>query len=663
MTLRQIALLVVLFSCLSLISIGYSLESKSGQVSVERSLFPIMKDGKYGFIDVQGDIVIAPMYHYASDFHEGVAAVRRDGYYGYIDTAGAFISEEKFDYAERFINGTARVYIQERPYYINRKGELLFEHQFKELTGFGSQHYAVAETYSGKICLLDSKGRMLTDTIYRSINEFSDGFACAFVLTSYESDQVPQWDTNYTACVIDTNGRICVQPGHYSRIDRFSEGKAHAVRLKKNARGAREEIESVFIDRNGKKLFSVLNAGYTVGSHPAFSDNKLVVSILDTVSDKLFPGVIDVHGNLLFADSNFSEITPYYQGVAFAYTHTYGAWSFWMMIDASGKQLIKKIFTKVDFSSHAYGEHRVPFRNGRAMVKDEEHWYMIGTSGYPIETYATGKSFWDVEARSDSAILFRDTASSLWFADRSSPALKNYVWIDPATINDALVRVVFPDKDNCWGYVNRSGEEVWRSFTDETRSLQPLNIDFMNRGGFEAASFHPELREGGWWMSLNYYRSLDTAAFCFSPARFTLWVDTSSWCTYAPGVAGYRTFIINDSKDTLLFDAQDSYLDLKLQARDQAGEWKDIEYRPPSWCGNSYHSVFLPPQHYWESVIPCYEGAQRTKLRAVLSDGRKVSQKDDIVLYSNEIDGSINPAQFWRKREYFPYNVMDPYAQ
>ena len=32
-----------------------------------------------------------------------------------------------------------------------------------------------------------------------------------------------------------------------------------------------------------------------------------------------------------------------------------------------------------------------------------------------------------------------------------------------------------------------------------------------------------------------------------------------------------------------------------------------------------------------------------------------------IVIYSNEFQGSINPAQFWRKRGYTPQGLMDPY--
>jgi len=35
--------------------------------------------GKYGFIDTNGNEIVAPVYDYASDFREGIAVVCKDG--------------------------------------------------------------------------------------------------------------------------------------------------------------------------------------------------------------------------------------------------------------------------------------------------------------------------------------------------------------------------------------------------------------------------------------------------------------------------------------------------------------------------------------------------------------------------------------------------------
>ena len=43
------------------------------------------------------------------------------------------------------------------------------------------------------------------------------------------------------------------------------------------------------------------------------------------------------------------------------------------------------------------------------------------------------------------------------------------------------------------------------------------------------------------------------------------------------------------------------------------------------------------------------------------NDKSTKGNKKEIVIYSNIINGSINAGQFWRKPEYFPSGLMDPY--
>ena len=98
-----------------------------------------------------------------------------------------------------------------------------------------------------------------------------------------------------------------------------------------------------------------------------------------------------------------------------------------------------------------------------------------------------------------------------------------------------------------------------------------------------------------------------------------------------------------------------------MQALDGEGKWKDIDYLPSSWCGNSYHVVSLEPGAYWKFVIPKFEGDIRTKLRIELQYIDALHPKEDKVIYSNIIDGTINPGQLWNKEKYYPQGIMDPY--
>jgi hypothetical protein len=63
---------------------------------------------------------------------------------------------------------------------------------------------------------------------------------------------------------------------------------------------------------------------------------------------------------------------------------------------------------------------------------------------------------------------------------------------------------------------------------------------------------------------------------------------------------------------------------MTMQALDEHKIWRDIEYIPSSWSGNSYHQVFLGKNEYWEFEAPLYDGAMKTKLRLKLLYKRNV---------------------------------------
>ena len=87
------------------------------------------------------------------------------------------------------------------------------------------------------------------------------------------------------------------------------------------------------------------------------------------------------------------------------------------------------------------------------------------------------------------------------------------------------------------------------------------------------------------------------------------------------------------------------------------GEWQAIEYLPGSWCGNSYHSVYLKPKHYWSFVAPRYSGSIQTELRF------KLQLSPEQILYSETYVGGVQPEQFELKQGHQPTNLMDPYTE
>lgn len=205
-----------------------------------------------------------------------------------------------------------------------------------------------------------------------------------------------------------------------------------------------------------------------------------------------------------------------------------------------------------------------------------------------------------------------------------------------------------------------NGFNVTFSQSLSSPGIKPLNIDFMNRGYFYASS--PQLEKtrglGGWADSGNLFKLCDTAQT--KSGNLSIYVNTKEQAVFCNKYAGWQLSVLNDSGDTLYFEAQDSRLNMKLQALNKKGEWKDIEYLPSSWCGNSYHWVYLPSRHYWEFIIPQYEGKFKTQLRAVLQFKNSL-EAPELLAYSNVFEGSVNPGQFSKMQDRKSANIMDPY--
>ena len=99
----------------------------------KRSLFDVEIDGKAGFIDKFGKIVIQPVYDKAYPFSEGLAAVHVEEKWGYIDSSGNFAIAPQFITATPFSEGRARVQIvnYSDPFgYIDMQGKIVIKPQY-----------------------------------------------------------------------------------------------------------------------------------------------------------------------------------------------------------------------------------------------------------------------------------------------------------------------------------------------------------------------------------------------------------------------------------------------------------------------------------------------------------------------------------------------------
>ena len=190
-------------------------------------------------------------------------------------------------------------------------------------------------------------------------------------------------------------------------------------------------------------------------------------------------------------------------------------------------------------------------------------------------------------------------------------------------------------------------------------SLKDLNVDFMMRGYFYAGSTTEDKRAlGGFGTSQNFPRPIDPG-IGVRQGEISLIARPGETAIFAEKFQGLKVLLINGTNEPAGFSASDSRLYIVQEALDRRGQWKPIEYLPSSWCGNSYHTVFLGPNEYWEFAAARYTGKFKTRLRFRL-DWQK-SETEKITIYSNEFEGSVNAHQFTIQQGHNPTSIMDPY--
>lgn len=182
-----------------------------------------------------------------------------------------------------------------------------------------------------------------------------------------------------------------------------------------------------------------------------------------------------------------------------------------------------------------------------------------------------------------------------------------------------------------------------------------LNINFKLRGDkYVQTSIEDTTALGGFAKSDNlpkkYVDSLNS-----SEVGLILKIDINKSTSFENKYNGYKLYLINKTNNTVGLDASDSRLDIVGEVF-YKGKWQAIEYLPSSTCGNSYHTVFLKQNEFWEFDIPKFNGKINTKLRYKLTMNKSN-------LYSNEIPTSINKNQMLKIKKYNQNGLMDPYNE
>lgn len=96
--------------------------------------FEHQAEGKWGYCDTTGRVVIPPMFNRVGRFCEGMARARQEGKWGYIDHCGAWVIRPEYDWASDFQNGVAKVWLDGHVVFVDRHGRVVLKTDLPAVT-------------------------------------------------------------------------------------------------------------------------------------------------------------------------------------------------------------------------------------------------------------------------------------------------------------------------------------------------------------------------------------------------------------------------------------------------------------------------------------------------------------------------------------------------
>ena len=183
-------------------------QSESRSITVQKLIVPgkcelqafTNHEGKYGFRDCKGVVIIEPQYEIANRFSEELAVVALNRKWGYIDISGKTVIEFKYDGALNFSDGLAAVSENGLWGYIDKSGKTVIPAQFEGAGDFTEGLAPVLMRSPGAVPAVHEI-KVMNVSLCCSV---SDGSSWGF---------------------IDKIGKIVI-PAQYRNVGLFSEGRA-----------------------------------------------------------------------------------------------------------------------------------------------------------------------------------------------------------------------------------------------------------------------------------------------------------------------------------------------------------------------------------------------------------------------------------------------------
>jgi len=370
------------------------------------------KSNKWGFVDGFGNNVIKYKYLDASDFHDGLAAVKDEtsSLYGYINKRGNFIIKPSFSEAYSFSENKAIVKssASSSTYaFLNKNGDIIpIKESYNKIYNL-ENGFSIVEKLKGDSIFygfIDSTGKEMLVPNFQFIDNFENGTAVFLqnneagmlntkgeVVIPARYDELYRFDQqhylfqkNGLKGLINLEGKTII-PAQYSLIDYFSEGLCAVLKFNKWG----------FSDIAGNEVIScqyteVKNRFFNGTVEVRTPDKWLIESKTDTILlppyDEVLPfygkaaafrignlwGFLNDHGEESI-EPKFNELVFNKGGDVFGRIPQEDGLSHWVLIGNNGEQLTSNVYNEI-----------VRFTDGFAAVKNEKGWGFIDVNGLEI---------------------------------------------------------------------------------------------------------------------------------------------------------------------------------------------------------------------------------------------------------------------------------------
>lgn len=372
-------------------------------------LFRFKKDGKWGFKDIENNIIIDNIYDDALNFNECKAAVKKENKWGFINQFGTVCSDFIFDKAESYSDGMAAVMSISEDYvlfqekksflqkwgFINHESDLTVSFQYNEVRRYSEGLAMVTSivNYSEGMQYFQKKYKYgFIDKLGNIIIEFKD-----YVSSNYWHQDWWRYHNNpfefiddrckifissdkkpfNQDVIINKSGDIILSNLNYNIIESYSEGLSAVAMATESLDFEGNKFFKFkwgFVDINGNEIINCKfdNVGsFKEGLAPVCIDDKW--------------GFINKSGSIIIG-CKFRTVRQFSEGLAATYlevinlnnNHETYKWGF---IDVTGKTVIPHIYDGYSLSYEEFLPGIDSFKYGRVQVKKNDNWFMIDKQG------------------------------------------------------------------------------------------------------------------------------------------------------------------------------------------------------------------------------------------------------------------------------------------